>query len=178
MVNRQDNERCLQAHLAAEMRHDMTATLNTLHPGCVFADEPLGLRFEGRDGARRHYEMWWAGLDATLDPAGALHWAGDDLVIGDAVFVGHHRGPFAGLAATGRPVRLPFVVFVRFQDGLLAGERFIYDLNGLLRQLGQPAYVPAHQVCGTADPTALIRRGRRRHRVRGASGRRGGAGSG
>lgn len=142
-MNRQVNERCLQAHLAAETRHDMAATLDTLHPDCVFLDEPLGLRFEGRAGARRHYEMWWAGLDATLDEGGALHWINDDLVIGDAAFVGYHGGPFAGLEATGRPLRLPFVVFVRFQDGLLAGERFIYDLNGLLRRLGHEAYIPA-----------------------------------
>lgn len=141
-MNRQVNERCLQAHLAAEARHDMAATLGTLHPGCVFLDQPLGLWFEGRDGARRHYEMWWTGLDATLDEAGALHWVSDDLVIGDAAFVGHHHGLFAGLEATGRPLRLPFVVFVRFRDRLLAGERFIYDFNGLLRQLGHEAYVP------------------------------------
>jgi len=36
------------------------APAKTLHPQCVFVDEPLGLRLEGRDGARRHYEMWWA----------------------------------------------------------------------------------------------------------------------
>ena len=33
-----------------------------------------------------------------------------------------------------------FVVFVRFRDGLLASERFVYDLNGLLRQLGHSAF--------------------------------------
>jgi hypothetical protein len=37
-------------------------------------------------------------------------------------------------------MRLPFVVFVRFRDGLLASERFVYDLNGLLLQLGQAAW--------------------------------------
>lgn len=29
-----------------------------------------------------------------------------------------------------------FAVFVPFRDGLMAGERFYYDLDGLLRQLG------------------------------------------
>jgi predicted ester cyclase len=56
--------------------------------------------------------------------------------------VGRHVGPFACLPPTGRPMRLPFVVFVRFRDGLLAGERIVYDLNGLPRQLGQPAFEP------------------------------------
>jgi ketosteroid isomerase-like protein len=138
-VSRDRNAACLREHLAAEARHDMEATLATLHPDCEFVDEPLGLRFSGRDGARRHYTMWWDGFGVGID-GGALHWAGDDLVIGDTVWVGRHVGSFGGLPPTGLPVRLPFVVFVSFQDGLLAGERFVYDLNGLLRQLGQPAF--------------------------------------
>ncbi len=138
---RQVNEMCLLAHLAAEGRHDIEATLATLHPECVFVDEPLGMRFEGRAGAREHYTMWWSAFGNTLD-GGELHWVGDELVIGDSAFVGRHVGPFVGIAASGRPMRLPFVVFVRFRDGLLASERFVYDLNGLLDQLGQPAFVP------------------------------------
>lgn len=140
-MTRHDNEVCLHAHLEAENRHDLSATLATLHPGCVFRDEPLGLRFEGRAGARQHYEMWWSGFRVTLD-GGTLHWVSDDLVVGDASFTGRHVGPFAGIPATGRSIRLPFVVFVDFRDGLLAGERFVYDLNGLLRQLDQPAFAP------------------------------------
>jgi hypothetical protein len=119
----------------------MGATLETLHPECVFVDEQLGLRFVGRDGARRHYEIWWEGLDVTLE-GGDLHWATDDFVIGESAFVGTHKSAFAGLAATGRSLRVPFVVFVQFRDGLLAGERFIYDLNGLLAQLDWPAFTP------------------------------------
>jgi steroid delta-isomerase-like uncharacterized protein len=140
-MTRQANEARLRAHLAAEGQHDIEATLATLHPDCVFVDEPLGLRFEGREGAREHYEMWWSAFGNTLD-GGDLHWPSDDLAIGDAAFVGRHVGTFAGIPPTGEALRLPFVVFVRFRDGLLAGERFVYDLNGLLRQLGRPAFEP------------------------------------
>ena len=140
MVNRVINAACLTAHLEAEGRHDMDSTLATLHPDCVFVDEPLGMRFVGHQGAAEHYSMWWQAFANTLD-GGSLHWVADDLVIGDSTFVGAHRGAFAGIAATGRQVRLPFVVFVRFRDGLLAGERFVYDLNTLLGQIGQPAFV-------------------------------------
>jgi predicted ester cyclase len=137
----ESNEACLQAHLAAEVRHDMEGTLATLHPDCVFIDQPLGLRLEGREGARTHYELWWSAFGNTLD-AGERHWVRDDLLIGEAAFVGRHLGSFAGLPPTGEPIRLPFVVFVTFRDRLLAGERFVYDLNDLLRQLGQPAFEP------------------------------------
>jgi predicted ester cyclase len=60
--------------------------------------------------------------------------------VGEASFVGRHIGPFAGVPPTGAALSLRLVVFVSFRDGLLAGERFVYDLNDLLRQLGQPHF--------------------------------------
>jgi hypothetical protein len=140
-MSRAANQDRLTAHLAAERRHDMAATLATLHPECLFVDEPLGLRLTGRESARRHYELWWSAFEAVPE-AGELHWVGDDLAIGRSAFAGSHVGDFAGRAATGRPVRVPFVAVVQFRDGLLAGEHFTYDLNGLLLQLGAPAFDP------------------------------------
>ena len=86
------------------------------------------------------------GLAGALDRRGrsGLNWVDDDLVIGEAAFVGRHVGSFAGISPTGVSIALPFVVFTRFRSGLLTGERFVYDLNGLLRQLGQP-YFEARQ---------------------------------
>jgi predicted ester cyclase len=140
-MSRQTNEACLRQHLAAENAHDIEATVATLDPGCAFVDEPLGLRFTGRAGAREHYGMWWSAFGNTVE-RGQLHWVDDDFLVGEAVFVGRHVGPFAGIAATGAQLALPFVVFVTFRNGLLGGERFVYDLNGLLRQLGQPCFEP------------------------------------
>lgn len=144
-----ENRSVLARHLAAENRHDLAATLATVHPECRFVDEPLGLVLEGRAGAERHYRLWWDAFGNTLD-SGELHWLRDDLLIGDAVFVGRHRGTFCGIAPTGRPLRLPFVVFVGFRDGLLASERFVYDLNGLLAQLGAPAFRAPSDLAGAA----------------------------
>lgn len=44
-----------------------------------------------------------------------------------------------GVEPTGRSIRFPFTVYVRFKDGLLSGERFFYDLNMIMAQLGQPS---------------------------------------
>ncbi len=134
------NEAVLLEHVAAENRHDMDATLATVHPDCVFTDQALQLRWHGHDGARRHYDMWWSAFENTTDKGGVLHWVSNDLLIADSAFVGCHNGTFAGIAATGRTFRLPFVVFVEFRDGLLLTERFVYDLNGLLAQLDQPSF--------------------------------------
>lgn len=141
MPDRTENAACLQRHLAAEKRHDMTVTLETLHPECLFEDRPAGLRLHGREGARRHYQLWWGAFRVGLE-AGQVHWVRDDLLIGEAEFVGAHIGPFLGIEPTGNDIRLPFIVVVGFRDGLLASERFTYDMNDLLRQLGQPAFDP------------------------------------
>jgi ketosteroid isomerase-like protein len=158
-TERTKNQSCLHAHLDAERRHDMDATLATLHPECVFEDMPLGMRWDGRGGARQHYDMWWSAFGATPE-RGALHWVDDDFVIGESAFVGRHVGVFAGVQPTDRPVRLPFVVFVRFRDGLLSGERFLSDLSGLLRELGRPPVqigVPGREVRGNTNaPTIAV----------------------
>jgi len=138
---RQENEAILRAHLAAENQRDLDATLATLHPDCVFTDRQLGREWHGRAGAAEHYTMWWSAFRNTVEN-GQVHWVGDSFLVGEASFAGQHVGPFAGLAPTGAALALPFVVFVRFRDGLLAGERFVYDLNGLLRQLGQACFDP------------------------------------
>ncbi len=136
-----ENQRVLLQHVLAENHHDIEATLATLHPECLFIDQPLGLRFEGHHGARAHYHMWWKALDVRTDDGSVLHGVNDDLLIADSAFVGRHRGDFAGvIAPTNNPFRMPFVVFVEFKDQLLYSERFVYDLNGLLEQLGQPSF--------------------------------------
>jgi ketosteroid isomerase-like protein len=45
-------------------------------------------------------------------------------------------GDFQGIPATGRPVDLRLADFITFRDGLMAGERFYYDLRSLFAQLG------------------------------------------
>jgi hypothetical protein len=139
MATREDNKACLARHLEAEGRHDMEVTLETLHPECLFEDRPVGLTLHGREGARRHYTMWWSAFGVTTDE-GRLHWVRDDLAIGEAFFSGIHKGPFLGIAPTGRAIRFPFTVMVGFRDGLLSGERFTYDLNDILRQIGAPFF--------------------------------------
>ena len=57
-------------------------------------------------------------------------------MIAEASYVGKHVGEFFGIAPTGKPIELRLAVFIDFRDGLMNGERFYYDLRGLLRQIG------------------------------------------
>ena len=139
----------LAEHVRAENAHDLDATLATLHPECVFEDVPSGEIFNGRAGAARHYQQWWEAFELVFARGehGSGSWTEDGTYVAEGEYRGRHVGPFLGIAPTGKAVRFRFCVFVTFRDGLLAAERFYYDLAGLLRQLGdaQPATLCAEQ---------------------------------
>ena len=47
-----------------------------------------------------------------------------------------HRGAFLGIAPTNQPIDLKLAVIITFKDGLMASERFYWNLASLLTQLG------------------------------------------
>lgn len=144
-VSHHPNQSMLFRHLAAENAHDMAATLATIHSDCVFRDMAIGQVFSGLAGAERHYRQWWNAFGNVVERSalGGAHWIDDETYVAEPQYTGRHMGPFLGLAPTGRSFTLPFVVFVRFRDGLFVEERFYYDLATLLRQLGQDRVDPA-----------------------------------
>src|SRR6478609_7340055 len=109
----------VRRHLEAENAHDLPGTLATLHPDCRFEDFATGQSWQGHAGAAAHYGQWWSTFD-----------------VAEATWHGRHVGPFLGLAPSDREIVQPFVVILTFRDGLMAGERFHYDLASLLRQIG------------------------------------------
>ena len=135
MANMQENESVVNRHLAAENRHEMEATLATLHPACTFEDMALGEVFHERAGAGRYYRLWWDAFDLTVKGQ-QRYWADDGTMISEARYIGRHVGEFYGVPATGQPITLPIAVIIGFRDGLMAGERFYYDARSLLVQLG------------------------------------------
>src|SRR4029450_3403112 len=85
-----------------------------------------------------HYRQWWTTFDVEVKraPEQRAWWTTDDFYIAEATWHGRHVGPFIGLAPTGRSIVQPFLVVLAFKDGLMAAERFHYDLASLLRQIG------------------------------------------
>jgi predicted ester cyclase len=57
-------------------------------------------------------------------------------MIAQTRYQGTHRGGFLDYASTGRTISFPLAVVIPFRGGLMAGERFYYDLAALLRQIG------------------------------------------
>ncbi|QCI63139.1 ester cyclase [Phreatobacter stygius] len=134
----------LNAHVAAENAHRMAETLATLHQDCLFEDMATGQVFHGRAGAEAHYRQWWDafGLTFSRGAEDRGHWTEDGSYVGQGRFEGRHVGTFLGIPPTGKLVSYRFCVFVGFRDGLMAGERFYYDLAGLLRQVDAADWRP------------------------------------
>ena len=58
-----------------------------------------------------------------------------DVVVTEEVMEGTHKGPFAGLAPTGRRVRIPLVHVSRVSDGLVVERIGYHDTAAIVRQL-------------------------------------------
>jgi steroid delta-isomerase-like uncharacterized protein len=94
-----------------------------------------GQTFHGRD---TYLDIVAANLVAFPD----LKWTVEDIrAEGDTVAVrysmtGTHRGPFAGVEATGQAIRSESMTFYRLSRGKIVEERAQLDLLGMLRQMG------------------------------------------
>jgi len=124
--------RLWQRHSIAEDRRDIDGLVATLARDCVYEIVGAGLRWEGHAGARRFYEELFA---AFPDNSFAL----TDIVIGPqgvfeaVVLEATHRGPFAGLEPTGRPVRLELAILFPWDPATerFGGEQIFIDRTQL-----------------------------------------------
>ena len=124
-------------HSIAEDRRDIDGLISTLAPACVYEIVGSGLRWEGHAGARAFYmELFAAFPDNTFGLT--------DIVIGPqgvfeaVVLEATHRGPFAGLQPTGRPVRLELAILFPWDPAtqLFRGEQIFIDRAALVAQAG------------------------------------------
>jgi steroid delta-isomerase-like uncharacterized protein len=119
-------------HSIAEDRRDLQGLIDTLSEDCVYEIGPTGQRWEGHDGARAFYTSF---LGAFPD----VHFDLTDIVIGPqgvievAWMTGTHRGEWAGLPATGQPVRLQIIIHFPWDPVAqkFAGEKVYFDRAAL-----------------------------------------------
>ncbi len=101
----------------------------------VFIDIATGQRYEGREaiGQMLHY-IYQVAFDARAEDARTF--IGEGAAAIEAMFVGTHTGDFAGVAATGRDVRVPLVVIYDVnEDGITEGRIYLQAAT-MMRQLG------------------------------------------
>ena len=84
---------------------------------------------------REHIRLFEAAFPRYEMSADELIAEGDKVVL-RATMHGTHRGDLMGIAPTGRPVSLPFVIIYRIADGKIADHWLAVDQMELMQQLG------------------------------------------
>ena len=97
--------------------------------------DPLPGQRQGREGLKEVI----GGMRAAFPD---IHWVMEEMVAeGDAVFsyftgTGTHRGPFLGIPATGREIRVKGMVLDHVVKGKMSDSRILMDTLNMMQQLG------------------------------------------
>ena len=130
---REVRERIVREHLDAENRQDAEGTVKTFHtaryevfPGSAIADGSAAVH-ELLSG------IFAAFPDFHVEATSMYH--SDDAVIIEVEMSGTHKGQFAGLAPTGRKMKVPLVAICVFEADRMICEKVYYDMTTLMQQL-------------------------------------------
>jgi steroid delta-isomerase-like uncharacterized protein len=115
--------------------HDFEQVIRCYSPECTGDDVGQAYPFRGHEGLRTMLETYWRAfpdLQITVtdtiidDPRLAIAW----------VAQATHLGPIMNIPPTGRSIQVRGVSIIEVQDGLVMRGRHIWDLAGMLRNLG------------------------------------------
>lgn len=124
----------VDAHIQAETSgHDIAGTIATFHHPRYEVPAFGAIA----DGAQAVEDLLAGLLDAFPDfwvQKIATHHS-DDAVIVECRFGGTHRGPWAGITATGKPMQVQAACIFVFQEEDLVCEKVYFDHATILRQL-------------------------------------------
>jgi carboxymethylenebutenolidase len=150
-------------HVAAEFVHlDLEATMATMTDDPYVNHVPVMTGGVGVEGVRSFYGRHFIGkwpADISITPVSRT--VGGDQVVDELVLSFTHDIEMdqllPGVAPTGRHVRLPFCVVVKFEGDKLAHEHIYWDQASLLVQVGllDRSDLPvtgAEQADGVLDP--------------------------
>ena len=106
-------------------------------PDAVFIMMPTGEEIKGRDAIAKHLdEFYHKQFDAHAEVVSSVF--GENKGLLEAVVVGKHTGEFAGIAASGRDIRVPLSVSYELQNGLITKARIYLMANVLFAQISPP----------------------------------------
>jgi steroid delta-isomerase-like uncharacterized protein len=126
----------VKAHMAAEDRQDLDATVATFTEDCYYEVPGLGIHLRGKDEIRRWYEETFAAVPDFRN-SNERYYESERSVFFEADIEGTHLGVWAGWAPTGRRFRVPILVRIPIAaDGLLEAEIVYFDNAALFMQLG------------------------------------------
>ena len=134
-MNREDIVALFARREAAWTRHD-AAGLAADHAENSIAESPLQGRLEGRPRIAEGYDYWFKSFPDLAYSIRELVIDGDRIAQFFSIR-GTQSAPFGGVPATGRRIDFNGVcLFTLGADGLFIREQRLYDVSGVLLQLG------------------------------------------
>ena len=126
----------VRAHMEAEDRQDLEATLATFTEDCYYRVPGLGIELRGKAEIRRWYEDLFAAIPDFRN-SDEHYWEAEGQVFYGAYMEGTHLGTWHGWAPTGRSFRSAMLVRIPIApDGLMEAEIVYNDSADVFMQLG------------------------------------------
>jgi len=132
---RANREAVVNAHIEAEaVKHDVAAALATFHHP-RYEVPAVGAIADGREAVHGLLtQLLSAFPDFWLEKSALYH--AEEAIIVECRFGGTHRGPWAGIAPTGKRVEVQSACIFVFEGEKLVCEKVYFDHATILRQIG------------------------------------------
>jgi steroid delta-isomerase-like uncharacterized protein len=138
------------AYAEAKSHADVEAALRHCADDLVVDTVPFQISVAGRDANRAAFEAFFGVFpDYDVDLDGTT--GAGELLAGWGTLRATMAGSIGRLEATGRRFELPFACVWRVRDGLLAHERFFFDLHQMCDQLGLDASAVLAEIHGATS---------------------------
>jgi uncharacterized protein len=139
-MTRDEIDRILERHFAAEQKRDINAILATYtedieHDAVGREPNPI----TGKAAIGVFYREFLSDLEhANVIPVRRLY--GDDFAVDESIVEGYAHGRPYDLEGYGRPVRFRLLHVFQFRDGLISRENAWLDMLAIQRQLAPPRH--------------------------------------
>jgi steroid delta-isomerase-like uncharacterized protein len=115
--------------------HDAAATAALFAPNAVLRDIAVPQPVVGRAQIAGVYARHLVAIPDTLVRVERMVAEGES-VVAEWTISGTHQGKLMGIPASGRAVTIAGVSIIRFREGAPVEDTRVWDLAGLLRQIG------------------------------------------
>jgi steroid delta-isomerase-like uncharacterized protein len=138
-LSRADMDRILDAHLAAEARGDVAATLATLTEDVEHdvVGDPAGVLCGPAAVGVRYDHLFGNVTAAGITPTRRLY--GEGFVVDDKIWSARVDGAFMGISGGGRTISVRVLHVFEFRGGRIARENVWIDGAAAVAQLTAPA---------------------------------------
>ena len=130
-----ENKQVIQDFLEEVINHGRLERADALVKSDFIELDPLPGQQQGREGLKEIIRHIRSAFPDT-------HWVVEEMIAeGDKVvtrfhWTGTHLGPFLGIPATGKTVKVVGVVIDRLEEGKMADSRILMNELSLMQQLG------------------------------------------